>query len=703
MFEWTIKVPKSRQARIEADRRASGIFVADSPAKCEQALRMISREHRVYGVDTESEVVDSEMHPKGIVRVFSVQFSTAKGPKIFVPNYGPHEGQLRIFKRWLESELFKKTLHNAKWDMHVFGNHGIRMRGLKSDTMVMDFLKDTGEMFHGLKECIRRYFGEETVEYRDTFKVPKLLKNGGAGKGFIIPPLSTVLKHVFYKDESGNPHCYRCGVSANAAAGGVDDCAKGYELLLRYATSDPYYGARLDEYLTDHLEGVPWVGDKSYYEYYKEFELPYTEVLYELERVGCLMDMDHLGEMEERLKADILKSEQEFLRLAVKAGADILSLQNFNMNSGQQIGKLFEQQLGITIGDRTPTGKPKTDDAALSAIKGRGRKVAEVLLEHRKLTKFLGTYVGKFKEMAPRYKGRIHTTLKQIGTATGRLSSAGPNLQNIPASDKDDYGIRKAFVAPKGMVVGDIDLSNIELRLMAHFSQDKAMLEALRKGWNLHSLTAVGTFDGPRAFKGAQSITKELLDEVKHKFESDYKAAKVLNFGIGYGMGPMKFASMTGKNERAGYEAIENFYRTYPGLKRGIQSAQFHARKYGYVRTLLMRYAHIEGINSPHMGLRKAGERRAWNYKIQGSAADLLKMGMILVHRNERLRELGVRMNLQIHDELLFEVPKGAEKESKKIIDELISHPYRSFGFKDLLLDTPGELDFGKSWAEAKK
>lgn len=437
-------------------------------------------------------------------------------------------------------------------------------------------------------------------------------------------------------------------------------------------------------------------------DYYSRFEVPYTGVLFRMERRGCLLNVERLSSMQEQLAADIEGLDRKFAKTCAQLGVPPSYIEKFNMGSTVQVGDLIERQLGGEIVARTPTGRPSTDDAALMEVRGPARAVVKVILERRRLEKLLGTYVDPFLHLSSKYEGRVHTNLKQIGTQTMRLSSSAPNLQNIPSAGKDHYGIRGAFVAPQGMVVGDIDLSQIEMRLMAHFTQDEMMLKALREGWDLHSLTATKTDSKVRQWMGARTVDAKLLKEVKEQFEEPRRRAKTLNFGIGYGMGAKKYAQMTGVSERAGYEAIDGFFSLYPGLRNGIRDIQRGCVQRGYVRTLLRRVLKIPGITSEVMGVRKAAERQAFNYVIQGSAADLLKMSMTLIDRDSRLKELGVQMTLQIHDELLFEVPKGAEKEIKPIIEQYVSQPYRVYGMKDLRVETPADLGFGASWAEAK-
>ncbi len=659
--------------------RDGTVLVADTAELCERVAREMA-DAKIVGVDTETYGCDPRKeHPKGKARAISIQFSYRVQKnlrKVFVPLWDDNRRLLKIFKPFLEEERKTKCLHNSKYDMHVLANEKIRMRGLLGDTLVMDFLHNTGEMFHGLKECIRRYFDEDTIEYKDTFKQPKLKKNGEPGKSFYVPSLTEVVQ--------------------------TED---GVSRLIKYAASDPAYTVRLYEYLAPKLAAVPWTKHGHYLDYYEKFELPFTDVLFEVERRGCLLDQGRLESVRVDVTKKIVQVEQDFFQECVIQGVPPSRLEKFNLGSGPQVAVLFSEAfLNGRIDKFTPTGKVSTDDESLKAVKGKGaKKVAEIILEHRALKKMLKTYVQPFQAFAkdPAYNGRVHTNLKQTGAATMRLSSSTPNLQNVPTLENDPYGIRECFIAPDGMELCDADLSQIELRVAAHYTADETLTKLLNEGWDQHSMTATKDKE-VRAWVGARAITKDLLGELKEKFPDARKRAKVLNFGCLYGLGPMGYMAKTGCSQREAEDAINGFFAVYPGLKTGIKRVHHECKANGSIRTLLQRYCHIPDINSPVPKFRSGAERKSWSYKIQGSAGDLIKMSMLLVEQDERLKKWGVKMILQIHDELLFEVPKGLRKEAGAVINEIVSHPYRAYGFKDLKLDTPANVGWGSSWANAK-
>lgn len=661
-------------------QEVDGVIMADTLEECERVNKMLlDTTLGIVGVDTEGTNLDLKKRSAiGYGRIVSVQFAWRDGRKVFVPNWGEYEGNLRAFKEFLADETPRKVLHNAKFDMHMFENHKVPMRGLLGDTQVMDYIFDTGEQFHGLKECIKRYFGKNTREYSDVFKRPKPLKRGGfSAKQTYVEDLMDVIK-----------------------------TPEGVRKLIDYAVEDPVYTVMLYDYLKEKLQGIEWRPNKglNYFDYYEQFELPYTSVLQRIERRGCPLDSKYLKQMDLDVTKALKEAEVAFFTSCIKAGVNPVLLTGFNLGSDVQVGKLLEGDLGATIAARTPTGRVQVSDGVLAALKGPAKGPAKAILKWRNLRKLLTTYVQPLLQCSELYNGKVHTNYKQASVATMRLASSAPNLQNIPTKAKDAFGIRKAFVAGDGYTIADIDLSQIEMRLAAHFTGDELILKAIRDGWDLHSLTATKTDSEVRSWVGVRDVTPELLDEVKKKFPEQRQRAKTLNFGILYGMGAQGYMALTGVSEHEAQNAVTGFFALYPGLKRGIHRIQADCERTGVVRSLLGRWIRIPNIRSAEKWQKAAALRQAFNYVVQGSASDLLKMSMILIDRDERLRELGVEMILQIHDELLFRVPddEDVKDEAKRLIEEYVSHPYRVFGFKDLAVDTPAEMGFGASWQDAK-
>lgn len=287
-------------------------------------------------------------------------------------------------------------------------------------------------------------------------------------------------------------------------------------------------------------------------------------------------------------------------------------------------------------------------------------------------------------------------------------NSRSPNLQNIPRFGEDEsdrFGIRTAFVPDDDdHVFGDADMSQIEIRLMAHLSKDPVLIEALRKGWDIHARTAYTCFSEIKSHFGSRQLDTALLKEIKEKFPTQRQRSKTLNFMLSYGGGPGRYADLTGSTLNEGRKVVRAFFRDYNGLKRHIDQVRKSCYAKGYVRTLLGRYIHIPDIRSLDDGIRSAAERQAFNYRIQSSCADILKMAMLLIHRDDRLRyDYGVDMSLQIHDEITFNVPKEHKEKVKPIIDDYMSEPYKHFGLKSLIIPTPAELGYGSNWQEAKE
>lgn len=655
------------------------LFEADTPEKCMDILQRV-KAASIVGVDTETTSIDfRKEHPKGKIRCVSLQLAIDDNYVVFVPVYS-NDRLLAIFKPWLVDDKPTKVLHNAKFDMHVLMNHGIRMRGLLGDTSVMAFMLDNEQRSYSLKECASRYIGGgKDQSFSEVLSIPKIMKSGR---------ISNKVNRVLTSLEA------------------VDICPEKFKA---YACNDAVVTLSLYKCLAEKLAKVPWVGDDNYLKYYTLFELPFTDILLDVERRGCLIDSEFLGRYTPLLDVDIADLAHEILTLSKVCGVPDSFLLEFNPASNKDIGSLISEYLGFSELIMTKSGAISTSAQALKDLSYRTRRknVANLLdyvLEFRHISKLNSTYLKSLIELAEKYGGRVHTNLRQIGTRTMRLASRSPNLQNIPTAGNDIYGIRKAFVAPAGMVLCDIDLSQIELRLMAHTVADNVMIRALSDGWDLHSLTAVKSEAAVQEWmnKEGRVVSIDTLEDIKKKFPSERRRAKTLNFGVGYGMGKYKYMSSTKVSEKIAEEAINGFFSTYPKLKPGIRAIHRFCHDNGYVRTYLKRYLRVSGIHSSDPSEVASAERRAFNYVIQGSAADLLKMGMILIAQDDRLSSLGVRMIMQVHDELLLEVPDGCEKECAQIITDYVSHPYNYFGTGIFRVDTPSDIGFGKNWAEAK-
>lgn len=630
-------------------------------------------EAEVIGFDVETVGCDPKSEsPVGRARVISLQLSDGN-ISFFIPNWGPWSGLIQEFREVLSSPV-AKTAHNAKYDMHSLANHGITVRGPIYDTLVMDWLVYNGELSHDLKGRVNKLWGLDLPDFEESFSEPILKKNGEPSKRSRLIPL----------DE--------------AVSRGDGWIAR----LIEYAVKDPLYGAKLFFHLKEKMHEIEWVPGKDYFEYFKTFDMPYTEVLFSMEREGAAVNVDTLNKTGDDFREQAQTLENEILNMLSDLGFADSFLANLNLNAPQQIGEVLSQ-IGVTTGKMTPKGKPSYGKDALHEITDPVAKpIIDKILELKGLKKLIADYCEGLRDEAIFHGGKIHTVFNHAGTATMRLSSKNPNLQNVPVRSDNGKLIRKAFEAPIGYVLGVIDMSQIQLRLLAHFSGDPVMVKAYREGWDLHALTAVKAFSKVTAFVGSRELTLAVLEEVKEAFKKDRRDAKDINFGVIFGMGPVKYAQKTGRSEDEGRKAISGFFDTYPNVRPTIKAVHKSVKERGYLRTLLRRYVYIPNINSPIPAFRAEAERQAFNYLIQGSEADLMKMAMLLIHRDPDLRRMGVKLMLQVHDELVLLIPRDYVEEATPLIEEYVSHPYRHFGFRDLKVDTPAELGVAENWAEAK-
>lgn len=403
---------------------------------------------------------------------------------------------------------------------------------------------------------------------------------------------------------------------------------------------------------------------------YREIELPLIGILAEMERIGIKVDVEGLREASEELEREI---EVLTRRIHHTAGRE------FNINSPQQVGEVLEA-LGLVVTRRTKkTGRISTSADVLEEL-AEEHELPRLILEYRELVKLKGTYIDALPRLVDPTTGRVHTTFNQTGTATGRLSSSSPNLQNIPVRTPLGRRIRRAFIAEPGWFLLSADYSQIELRLLAHITGDPEMTEAFRRGLDIHAHVA-------RTIFGAQ--TPEQEQELR-------RLAKIVNFGIAYSIGAFGLAQRTGLSRREAQRVIENYYRTYRGVRRFMEETPEQARRTGYVRTLFGRIRPIPDIANKNPSLRARAEREAINAPIQGTAADLVKLAMIRVHQALRRHGLRSRLLLQVHDELLFEVPEDEQTIVPSLVKTEMENVHR------LTVPLVVEIGMGRNWMEAK-
>ncbi|HEX8740575.1 MAG TPA: DNA polymerase I [Casimicrobiaceae bacterium] len=519
---------------------------------------------------------------------------------------------------WLTDRARGKLGQNIKYDQHVFANHGVALAGVVEDTLLESYVLEAHRP-HDMDSLALRHLGVSTITYDDV-----------TGKG--------------------------------ARRIGFDQVA--VDRATEYAAEDADVTLQLHRHLRPRLDGVP-----ALRYVYESIELPVREVLFRMEREGVLIDAARLAAQSRDLGERAVALETEAHRLA---GGP------FNLGSPKQLSEILYTRMKLPVKKKTATGQPSTDEDVLEAL-AADYPLPKVLLEYRALTKLKSTYTDKLPAMVNPRTGRVHTTYSQATAVTGRLASVDPNLQNIPVRTADGRRIREAFVAARGKVLVSADYSQIELRIMAHLSQDPALLDAFTKGADIHRATAAEVFG-----IGADDVTSE-----------QRRYIKAVNFGLIYGMGAFGLASQLGIERGAAQQFIDRYFARYPGVAAYMQRTRELAREQGYVETVFGRRLYTTDINAGGGPRRAAAERAAINAPMQGTAADLIKLAMIAVERRIEDAKLGARLIMQVHDELVLEVP---EAELAGVLRDL---PGLMTGVAKLSVPLVVEVGHGANWDEA--
>ncbi len=497
-----------------------------------------------------------------------------------VPQQLPFDGALNKLKPWLENSQKPKLGQNLKYDKHVFANHGIQLNGIAHDTLLQSYVLESHRL-HNMDNMAMRHLDIKTISYDDV-----------TGKG---------VNRI-----------------------GFDEVA--IDVATRYAAEDADITLRLHQALYPAIQS----DDRLDY-IYRMIEMPILDVLFEIERNGVLLDYKLLQKQSLELGEKLHTLEQQAYTIAG---------QPFNLNSPKQIQEILFNQLKLPIIKKTPTGVPSTDEDVLQQL-ALDYPLPKLLLDYRSLAKLKSTYTDKLPLMMDRNTGRVHTNYAQAVAVTGRLASSDPNLQNIPVRTSEGRRIREAFIAPPGHRIISADYSQIELRIMAHISQDEGLLKAFAAGEDIHKATAAEVF----------GIPLEQVDQEQRRY------AKVINFGLIYGMSEFGLAAQLGIERSAARAYMERYFARYPGVGSYMQQTREKARQLGYVETVLGRRLWLPEINNANGNRRQGAERAAINAPMQGTAADIIKLAMIAVHgwlRKERLRS---KLIMQVHDELVLEVP----------------------------------------------
>ena len=563
-----------------------------------------------------------------VAEIVGVSFAVEAGTAAYVPLAHDYPGApeqlsrdevLAQLKPLLEDGSKGKLGQHLKYDANVLMNHGITLRGIREDTMLESYVLDATGSRHDLDTLALKYLGQRTIHFEDI-----------AGKG---------AKQITFNQ-----------VPVEQAA--------------PYAAEDAEVTLRLHALLSARLEAEP-----SLQQLYRELEVPLVPVLSRIERNGALV-------CREQLAAQSAELGQRMLALEAKAHE--LAGGPFNLGSPKQLGEILFNKLELPVLKKTPKGAPSTAEEVLAEL-ALDYPLPAVLMEYRSLSKLKSTYTDKLPGMIDAKTGRVHTSYHQAVTATGRLSSSDPNLQNIPIRTEEGRRIRQAFIAAPGCKIVAADYSQIELRIMAHLSQDPGLLAAFAEGLDVHSATAAEVF--------SVDIEQVSVDQ--------RRKAKAINFGLIYGMSAFGLAKQLGIGRHEAQEYIDVYFARYPGVADYMARTRALAHETGYVETLKGRRLYLPEINARNRQRQQAAERTAINAPMQGTAADLIKLAMLAVDAWIDSSGVDARLMMQVHDELVFEVADDAVASLSEKVAALMS----DIGWLDVPLVV--EVGTGDNWDEA--
>ena len=487
---------------------------------------------------------------------------------------------LAAFKPLLEDPEQKKLGQHLKYDKNVLARYDIHLQGIAFDTMLESYVLDSTANRHDMDTLALKYLGHKTIHFEDV-----------AGKG---------AKQLSFNQVS------------------IDQAAP-------YAAEDADVTLQLHETLWPRLQAIA-----SLQKVFEEIEMPLLPVLSSIERRGVLIDSKLLNEQSKSLSKRLLELEKEAYDCAG---------QEFNLSSPKQIQAILFEKQGLPIISKTPKGQPSTAESVLQEL-AQDYPLPKLILEHRSLNKLKSTYTDKLPKMVDADTGRVHTSYHQAVAATGRLSSSDPNLQNIPIRSEEGRKIRKAFIAPEGCKLIAADYSQIELRIMAHLSEDTGLLTAFAEGVDIHRATAAEVFGFA-------------VDDVT---ADQRRSAKAINFGLIYGMSAFGLAKQLDITRSEAQEYVDLYFARYPGVKAYMEQMRELAKEQGYVETVFGRRLYIPDIKASNAQRRQYAERTAINAPMQGTAADIIKLAMISLEQKIQVKKLPIKMIMQVHDELVLEV-----------------------------------------------
>ena len=580
-------------------------------------------EAELFAFDTETTHLD---YTKALV--VGVSFAIEAGHAAYVPLAHSYPGApQQLSRQWvldqlkplLESESARKVGQNLKYDANVLANHGISLAGIYHDTMLQSYVLNSTASRHNMDALAEKYLGQETIHYEDV-----------AGKG---------AKQICFDQVS-------------------------IELAAPYAAEDADITLRLHQHIFPQLKKID-----SLATVYETIEMPLVPVLARMEQTGVLVDEQMLSQQSGELTASIK---------ALETQAHEAAGQPFNLGSPKQIQEILYDKLGLPVLKKTPKGQPSTAESVLQDL-AVDFPLPRLILEHRSLSKLRSTYTDKLPKQINPVTGRVHTSYHQAVAATGRLSSSDPNLQNIPVRSEEGRRIRQAFIAGEGFTVMAADYSQIELRIMAHLSQDTGLLQAFKEGLDVHKATAAEVFGVP-------------VDQVE---AHQRRSAKAINFGLIYGMSAFGLAKQLDIDRGAAQGYINLYFERYPGVKQYMDETRELAREQGYIETLFGRRLYLPDILAKNGQRRQYAERTAINAPMQGTAADIIKLAMLSVDNWLQVDKPAVRMVMQVHDELVFEVENSYLDQAASIIQQKMS------GAASLDVPLVVDVGMGKNWDEA--
>jgi len=576
-----------------------------------------------FAFDTETTSIDY-MEAK----IVGLSFCCEAGKAAYVPVAHDYEGAPEQLPPALVLEKMRPLLEdpdrhiigqNLKYDMSVMANHGVDVRARIHDTMLESYVLNSVGSRHNMDDLALKYLGVTTVHFEDI-----------AGKG-----AKQLTFNQIELEKAGH-----------------------------YAAEDADITWRLHEVLWPKLQAEPTLALV-----YTDIEIPLVPILSRVERDGVLLDEAQLLGQSRELEKRLSELEQEAFGLAGE---------EFNLGSTKQMQEIFFEKLGLPVIKKTPKGQPSTAEPVLQEL-ALDYPLPRVIMAYRALSKLKSTYTDQLPKQIAESTGRVHTSYHQAVAATGRLSSTDPNLQNIPIRTEEGRRVRKAFVAPEGFKVMAADYSQIELRIMAHLSQDEGLLKAFRDGLDIHSATAAEVFGSP-------------VDSVP---EDHRRSAKAINFGLIYGMSAFGLSRQLNIARGDAQEYIDLYFERYPGVKAYMDTTRTLAAEQGFVETIFGRRLYLPEIKASNFQRRQAAERTAINAPMQGSAADIIKRAMISVDAWLQESDLGARVTMQVHDELVLEVPEAKVDEVRTGVEARMSSA------AELSVPLVVEAGVGNNWDEA--